>query len=56
MHPVSTNQIAFTLYFNGKDEYSLVRNSLERNRKAGGVVVILGVTFAIQGKHASLTT
>ena len=54
MHPVSTDQIAFTLYFNGKDEYSLVRN--ERNRKVGGVVVILGVTFAIQGKHVSLTT
>ena len=54
MHPVSTNQIAFTLYFNGKDKYSLVRN--ERNRKSGSVVVILGVTFAIQGKHVSLTT
>ena len=54
MHAASTNQIAFHLYFNNKYSYSLARN--ERNRKGGGVVGILGVTFAVQGKHISLTT
>ena len=36
------------------DGYSIVRN--DTNRKRGGCIVILGATFANQGKHVYLTT